>query len=353
MPRLHFPSVLLCLTGLVTGQATNVFEIYPDAAGAATTYVTRMNLGSNPGEMFQEVPNAMFRGVGDASTGCTVSGFRMSTADENGATQETYNIVLRKAAATGGPDTTASGALVTAGPFLTPVGTGRVGWQITATFSAPVTIPCEDAWFLGIEVQTTTWTADGQSLYVAYYYPPTTRFVGDNPRGNATNHSWYSGPLGSGIANAAQTVRVAALTTAPVLNMGSIDPLNTKQTGTCWGAGGLYPDITGGPRVDGIEARVRDVANTGGQAVIFLANGLWPVPGGFTFPGVAGRLWLDPLTLITLPATPLAGGEGVLTIVPPNVLNQTLIGWTGYFQALTVSASLGNASLTNVAAVSF
>lgn len=352
LPRAVFLS-LYCAAPLAA-QAVNVFEIYPDATGAATTYVTRMNVGTSAGEMFQEVPKTLFRGVGDTGTSCAVTGFRMSTADENGATQEQYSVMFRKAAPTGGLDATPAGVLLQAGPFLTPIGSGRVGWQITVTLPAPLSVPCDQEWFLGLQVQAAAWTADGQSLYVAYYYPPTTRFIGDNPRLNAPNHSWYIGPTGSGTANAVQTVRVAALTPAAILNMGSIDPLNTKQVGTCYGAGGLYPDISGGPRVDGIEARVRDLANAGGSAVLFLANGIWPISTGISLVGISGHVYLDPTAaMVLLGSATNTSGEAVIPIVPPNVLTPNLLGWTGYFQALTVNAGFGNGRLTNLAAASF
>jgi hypothetical protein len=312
-----------------------------------------MNVGTSAGQLFQEVPKAMFRGVGDGGSACVATGFQMWTADENAATQETYSIVFRGPLSTGGPDMSAAGLIGQIGPFLTPLATGRAGWQITATFGTPLTLPCEDSFYLGIDVQAAPWSSDGQSLYVAYYYPPATRFIGDNPRGNAPNHAWQAVNGVATISASQLTVRVGALVTTPVLNIGSIDPLNAKQVGTCYGAGGMYPDVSSGPRDDGLEARVRDAARAGGRALLLLSSGYWFVPGGLTYPGFTGHLWLDVTSMVSLGNGTLGPGDTVIPIVPANVLPASLMGASAYVQAVTVDATLANGRFSNVAVVSF
>jgi hypothetical protein len=348
---------VVCTAALASLAAQdNKFEIYPDAAGTATSYVDRMNLGGNAGELLYEVPDARFRGVGDFGPACTAEAFVCTTSDENASTPETYSIVLRTPLVGGaGPDPSAAGVIVQVGPLQTPPGTGRLGWILTTSFATPVAVPCEGGWYMGIAVQAASWTSDGQSLYMAFYpgffNPP----AGDNPRAGAPNHSWWIMNGLTGLSQYSHTVAVGVRTRAPVLNVGGIDPNNTRQSppgSTNFGAGGMYPDHSGSPRSDGIEIRVLDAANSGGIALLMLSSGYLPFAGGVGVPGIGGRLWIDFATLLPLANAPIAGGTAFIPVAPAGALPPSVRGFTAHFQAFTVDPSLGNPRFSNAATTS-
>ncbi|MCC6672915.1 MAG: hypothetical protein IT458_17760 [Planctomycetes bacterium] len=358
---MHKTSLLFALgllAPLCPAQSTNLFQIYPERTGACTTHVTRMSLAGNAGEVLKEVPATLLRGVGNNGTACRVIGMRIRTADEDGSTAETYHLVFRRAAPGGGPDPTPAGVIARFGPFQTQTSAGRVGWDITHTFAQPVTIPCEADFYHGFELTQANWTADGQSIYTAYYYPtPPSPTVGDNPRGNALSLGWTVDPVGQFASRGVpgQNPWFDLLLDTPVLNMGGVDPNNVKQSpagSPCFGAGGLYPDVSGGSRSDGLVARVTDAGNTNGRGYVFLSANWLVFAGGLPVPGVTGRLWTDPTIFLLAGQGNLVGSEATFPIAPAGAINASLVGATVYFQALTVNASLGNLRLSNAAGVS-
>ncbi len=347
-------SVLLA-SALAAQTSSNKFEIYPEATGSSTSYVDRMNLGGSAGEMFQEVPAKMFRGVGDAGSSCTVTGFQMSTADENGATPETFTILIRSEAAGGGPDPSSAGIIMQTAPQTLPIGTGRVGYLVTFTFATPVTLPCEKGWFVGISVAAANWTTDGQSLYMAFYPGFFNPVTGDNPRSGAPNHAWWVMSGSAGLSRYPATVRVGVFTDSAVLNLGGIDPNSSRLPPgqSNYGAGGMYPDVSGNPRKDGLDARVRDAMNANGTAVLFLANGYWLAPGGLPIGGVSGRLWLDLSSMLSIGSAAFSGNIATVALVPAGVLPPVLSGYSAHFQALTVDSNFTTFRLSNAAVVNF
>ena len=362
LPPTFTPLAPLALVALLApgGAAQgNKLEIFPDSAGTASSYVVRSNLNASAGEVLQEVPSRLFRGVGATGTGavatCTALGLDFWTADEDASTQETFTVLLRRAAiAAPGPDATPAGILVQSGPQMTPLGTGRLGWRVMVTFTTPVAIPCEGDLFMGLGLAAApTWATDGQSIYSAFYPGFLTATVGDNPRNGAPNHSWY---VLNGVAAPSTwhfTLRIGVLVAAPVLNMGGVDPANARQmpVGSAnFGAGGLYPDVSGG-RNDGLDARVIDATNAGGTAFLLLAGG-W-VPGGLSAGTVDGRLWLLPAPLLQFGMASLVGSTATINVVAPATLGPGLIGFDVPFQAVTLSAALQNPRLSNGCAVSF
>jgi hypothetical protein len=244
--------------------------------------------------------------------------------------------------------------LFTSGNLTTTGGVGRVTWTLSQSWFTPLVTPCEGSLFLGITLAPApTWSSDGQSVFSAYYYPPATRNVGDNPRKNAPNHAWY---VQNGVALQASTpasLRMSLFVLGPVLNMGGIDPGNVKQIGSCYGAGGMYPDVGGSPRVDGLDARIRDSGHFLGVAQLFLSAGYWGVPGGISLPSVVGHVWIDPPTLIPLAWGNLLAGTITLPVVFAGKLPSSLIGTKLYFQAATVDSAFTTAVLTNAAVVSY
>jgi hypothetical protein len=352
----------LLLAGLASAQTNTEFHIYPqpNAAGTNTStsaawyYSTTLR-----NEVIQECPNDLFGGIGDNNTNCQFTQFRFVTQDEDAATQETYAVVLRRPlTAAPGPDVTTAGEIARTAPVQTPAGTGRAAWMITLTFTTPVTIPCEGGFFYGVEIGAfNTTLPDGQTIHGAHY---TMQALGDNPRFGAPSLGWS---FNVGAATATTTSinsNMSLLLTGSVLNMGGINPSNTRQpSGTSnYGSGGIYPDVSANPRSDGLDARVRDYRKAGGVALLFMSRGrgtIGPIPIG----GVTGRFRMDVLSIFGpfsgALATPLPErpGEAIIPMSPPAGISPALLGATVYFQAITIDSTFQTLDLTNVAGVSF
>jgi len=352
----------LVLAGLTPAQTNTEFHVYPQpnanggntSTSAAWYYSTTVR-----NEVLQEVPGALFAGIGDNGTACTINQFRYVTQDQNAATLETYNIVLRKPVTAGnGPDVTAAGLIVRTSTLNLPSGTGALAWMITVTFGTPVTVPCDGSFFYGAEIGLFNPTApDGQTIHGASY---TLQTLGDNPRFGAPSHGWSFLVGGVNATTTSINSNMGLLVNGSLLNMGGINPTNTRQpAGTSnYGSGGLYPDVTGNPRSDGLDARVRDYAKAGGVALLFMSRGRG-VTGPLPIPGITGRFRMDVLSLFGpfsgALATPLPerSGEAIISLASPGTISPALIGATVYFQAVTIDSTFTILNFTNSAATSF
>jgi hypothetical protein len=343
---------LLTSTALVGAQ--NEFMIYPERNGSSATYTSRTGIGLV--EQFMEAPGNLFSGIGDAGAGCQVTGVYHWATDEDASTMESFRIVLRTASPAGGPDTSAAGVITQVGPFNLPTGVGRLGWRIGVTFATPVTVPCMASFFYGIELAAApNWPGppgDGHSIWDARYSPPPTRLLGDNPRVGAPNHAWGNN---NGFASSNPwTWRIGITVNNPVLNVGGIDPLNARQSpvgSSNYGAGGLYPDISGLPRSDGIDLRTELLSAASGT-VLGLLSATRPAFAA-PVPGIAGNLYLHPgFPIFTLGTANIFGGVATLPVATPGTVPVALMGSTLYFQTLTVDAAFALA-WSNVAGVSF
>jgi hypothetical protein len=347
-------AVVPLLQTLAVAQ-TNEFLIWPERNLSSVTFTSRPGVGAV--EVFQEVPGTLFAGVGDGTAGCQVTGISFWGVDENPSTPEPYHIIIRKPDATGRVDPTAAGLVMRAGPFNTPVGgTVRASVRITATFSAPVTIPCRGGFFMGVDLAASpTWpTTDGLSIWDARYSPPATRLVGDNPRLAAPQHVWAV--MGGSVTGPFDWVHhISVQTGAPLLNMGGIDPANTRHTpagSAGYGAAGMYPDISGNPRSDGLEARIENLATTSGVAMLLLSTGITTLTE-IPVAGVEGHLWLDVRLLITMGAGPVTSGVGIIPVAGAGVISTALVGATVAFQALVIDTANRRIAFTNAQGVSF
>ena len=344
----------MTFVSLAAAQTPNNYEIYPDpiANQATTTYTTRGTLGSGPGEVLQEWPINLVAGIGDNGTTCQFVGAEFLTQDQDASTPEQYSVVAR-ADAMGMPDVTA--LLLNATGLSTPAGTGITAWRITVTFASPFNAPCDKGMYVGLGLSgNATWTADGQSLHGAAYVFPGGTFpmVGDHPRQNAPKLTWNVANMVVSQPGTGFVYSFAMRTNAPVLNIGNEDPLSSRSPGgISYGAGGFFPDVKSAGRDDGLRARVRDNANTGGMAFVLLGTGSFPM--GLALGGFQGHIYLSPAGLImSLPIWQgsIVNNEALIQIAPPTAIPAP--GWNVYFQAITVNASLGNARFTNLAGVS-
>ncbi len=362
------PSVILSLSlaSAVAAQTpTNLFEIY----SGCTNYTDRGTIGVNAGEMLMQVNKDYFLGVGQDVTGSSagIMGFRYTTQDERPVTTETYYMVIRGQATSGGPAYPGA-PIVRGGPLTTPPSTSPtpVAWIVTSTFATAVTVPLCDTYYMGGELAAApAWNNppgqdDGQSFHISTYY-----LLGgtqaDNPAPNALNLTWNVNFANNlvGQPGYSACTRIGTLVTSPVLNMGNIDPTTTvtcllAQGGESYGAAGLFPQTMGqgGRRNDGLNARIRDAANPNGLYAVFL--GAPAGCPGLTLSGIAtGALYLNPSIFANVGTGLLdATGNGSITLLPagtPGPVNRF-----SRFQAFTLPQALTlPGSMTNFAVTRF
>lgn len=355
-PRL--PWLLLSLP-LITASAAaqaNFLWVYPVEDGSAATYVVRPD-GGNPAEGLTEFSADFFRGIGDTSSGvCEVLGMFHYAADEDIATPETYDIVFRSYdAANAQPDTSSTGmiASITGLPLpVNPAG-GRGGWILTDTFATPVTIPCDQTFYAGVNLYAAnSWPSDGQSQWAAYIDPLNAGgTVGQNPRAGTAEICWS---VSTTVSTDPYTTMNGLMVDSPVFQIGGIDPTTTLNGGTAmatdpsYGLNGMFPDIAM-PRQDGLTLRVKDSVVPSGVALFAIADGWGMPPLAFAFPGL---YQLDIVTTGLIGVAPLSGGVAELPIAAPGSVPISFLGTNLYFQGAVVNVN-GNARLGNAQAVSF
>jgi hypothetical protein len=354
---------LLLLASLALASSAVAQNNYFDIYSGCTNYTSRGTLGTNAGEVLLQIPRTAFQGVcQDAGgTGTLLNQFQYVTQDQNGSTQETYFLVVRRddPVTPGAPDITAAGLLLRAGPLLTPATTilTPVAWIITATLATPSTVlPLCDTYYHGMEVAAAPgWTGDGQSVHICTYYN-LGGTQADNPAPIVTgfpdpiNVAWDHNFVTMVAAQpSTRSIRLALGSAASVLNMGNVDPTapatNCVSTlgGRSWGAGGMFPAGSASgrsPRDDGLDARVKDVGSASGVFQLFMSD-------TSTCPGLplsflaSGALYLNVGLLIPLGSGVLdATGLGTTTVIPPGtVVPASIINRDLPFQAFTVGPS--------------
>jgi hypothetical protein len=345
------------LAGLVvqtTAAQTNPFIVFPQdperQTVTAASYVRRpdWNLAA---EGFQEVGNP-FRGVGDETGTCLARGFYHWAADENIATAETYGIVLRIGPGTGtGPMTGPAGELLRVPGLTTPTAGGgpRGSFTMVDGFATPVVVPCTGEWFMGIDMPANpAWPAtDGHALWGADVPGISPATTGENPRSGAPRVT-FAITAANNVVGTAWTYIMGVLVVQPTLHVGGIDPLSARQ-GTSGGAnlgmGGLFPDISGTPRRDGLLVRVHDNVVPSGIAFVLGAPGYSPVP--LPVSGFLGQVHIDFGAAATLGFVLMTGGAGEVTLAAPNTINPGFVGTSFVFQGVVFDPATGAGAFTN------
>jgi len=339
---------------------TNPFIVFPqdpERQGiTAASYVRRpdWNLAA---EGFQEVTQNLFRGVGDVGGAAWARGFYHWASDLDTATPETYGIILRTADPTGQPDVTPAGVIVQVNNLTTPTGAGgNGGWILTDVFATPAALPTQASWFQGLYMPASPlWpSSDGHSIWSADTLAAgTPATVGENARFSATPVTWRV--TAASVAFRTQwTYIMGTLVDNPTLHVGGIDPLSSR-TGVLgapsYGMNGLFPDISGTPRSDGINLRMQDNVLPTGIAVYAGAFGWWP--GGGLPIGFGGDLQLDLASLVLLGVALPSGGAALLPIAAPGTISPALIGQSLMFQGMWFDAVAGTGRMSNAQVTSF
>lgn len=349
--------VLLATSVFAQTNAFVVFPQDPQRQGISCASFVRRPANAGQGEAFQELNPNWFRGVGEVTGGAIALGFYHWAADENIATAETYGIILRSADTVGRPDLAPTGVIMQVNNLSTPAGSGgpRGSWIMTDTFATPATLPTNQTWFQGVAVAANiNWPAtDGYSLWAADSPSiSSTAVVGENHRAGAPFVTW-SVDANSNVGTTGWTYILGVIVPTPVLHVGGIDPTSTR-TGTLgassYGMNGLFPDISGTPRRDGIDVRIQDGSR---QGLALLAGALGFQSPAFPIPGIGGQLNVDIATMTTLGFAPLAGGAATIPVAMPNTLPTSLVGLTFMMQGIVVDTATFAANFTNAQATSF
>ncbi|MCK5940700.1 MAG: hypothetical protein KAI24_01925 [Planctomycetes bacterium] len=355
----------LAIAGADLAAQQNVFVVFPQdplrQAITAASYVRRpdWNLA---GEAFQEVKTDWFRGVGNLGGGALAWGVYHWAGDLDSSTVETYDIVLRSEDTNaGGPDTTPAGVIVEVTGLTLPTTTtgGNSGWILSDNFATPAIVPTNATWFQGLRLpQNLNWPAsDGHSIWAADTLAANTpATVGENPRQNAPPVTWGVDASG-GSFQTQWTYVMGTLVANPTFHLGGIDPSSTR-TGTgiagdpSYGMAGLFPDISGQPRSDGLNMRLEDGFGSNLLALFFGGTAWAPQPQ-IQVPGFAGDIQIDLAGLVPLGFAPTVNGVATMPLAAPGSISPALIGGELMFQGVMYDPATGTGSLSNAQVTQF
>jgi hypothetical protein len=372
------PSLLsgACLCAAVSAQV-NPFVFYPQDPErqtlTCTSYVGRPDMAT-AAEALMELNAEHFRGIGDANGVIMLFGIYHWLADEKLSTTEYYDLVVRKGTAANGPDMSTAAEYLRISNLPSPPSTNPArgtwilyeGFNITGgllvfDLNSTVGAGIPDRFYVGIGLPANPlWPAtDGHSLFRADMLGANTpATLGENERLGAPHPTW-AGKQGVPSFTTPWTYVLGPFVTSPNLHIGGVDPQSTRlgAPGANLGMNGLYPDIGGQPRRDGLVVRITDnLAPFGlvalGGAVGFQVPYHWGYPSAGPFPTLIGHSFIGDIGPSPNQATPLAGGvltNGVkeFTLALPNTLPPSMIGNDFAFQAIVWDTSNGIAEWTN------
>jgi hypothetical protein len=370
MPTLRLAGAGALFAAAAAAQV-NPFVFFPQDPErqtlTCTSFVGRPDM-SAAAEALMVLDTEHFRGIADANGFQRFFGVYHWLADERLSTSETYGLVVRRALPSGAPDMTPAGErLVITGLSSPPsTSTARGTWLMYDGFSLqggllvmpngnPTLAP--DRTFFGVQLPANPlWPAtDGHSLFRADLLSANTgATVGENHRAGAPHPTW-AGRQGAPSFSTPWTYVLGPFVTSPNLHIGGIDPTSNRlgAPGANLSMNGLFPDIGGQPRRDGLTVRVTD--NLAPNAIVGLGGAvgfqppvyLWPSNGTFLGPIVGHSFIGDPATAIPLAAGALANGVREWTIALPNTISPALVGADFAFQAVVWDAATNIAEWTN------
>lgn len=351
---------VFCTAPLVA-QA-NPFIVFPQDPErqtiTAASYVRRPDW-NREAEGFQEVSYDFFRGVGDTGGQALARGFYHWAGDLDSSTAEPYGVILRTADALGEPDTTPAGVIIEVPNLSLPIGAGgNTGWVMTDIFATPAALPTSGTWFQGLNMPANpAWPsgtpADGHSIWSADTLTAATpATIGENARVGAPAVTWASTPTPQKFRTE-WTYIMGTLIDNPTLHVGGIDPLSAR-TGALgaasYGMAGMFPDISGAPRSDGLQVRMQD--NQVNPGIIAVAGSLGFWSGGGIAIGFGGDLHLDLSSIVVIGAAVSSGGAATVPFATPGTLSPALMGNSIMFQGLWLDAVTGAGRMSNAQATS-
>ncbi len=359
--RLVVVAVLTALPALAQNNPYIVFPQDPERMTITCASYVRRPDWNLAGQGFQQITQDLIRGVGDIGGASLAMGFYHWAGDLDGSTPETYGVILRTADASGAvPDVTPAGVIVNVAGLTTPVGpAANVGWILTDVFATPAILPTQASWFQGLEFGASpTWPygvpPDGNSIWAADTLAANTpATVGENGRLNAPPVTWAVNAAGTPFQTQ-WTYLMGTLVQNPTLHVGGIDPLSAR-TGVLgapsYGMNGLFPDVSGTPRSDGLDLRLQDNQQPNSLAVFAAAVGWWPGPPLSV--GFVGDLHIDIVTLTVLGFALPVNGAATLLVAAPGTIPPTLIGAELMFQGLLLDPVTGGGRLSTAQVTRF
>ena len=306
---------------------------------APTNFTSRGNIGTGTGEILQGFHSAQWHALGKAAAGNVgeINGFRGTFQDQDRATLEKYNWVVRRGTDAAGPTTGTPGEIFVSTPqSLTPVGTGKVfAVTVTLALRTPVKVPCDKFFAVGIRLQAAKWTADGQSCHMSRG----DNTQGDDPSTKLVEMAWQI--VGSATSathpSLKRSWKMGFLQNAPALQLGNFRGTASSRFGT----GGHFPI----PGTHGLAFRVSAAGQTGDLALIFLSGKF-----GRCLPLFGGHWALDFGTLVTTPVVvgSIAGTGAAAKFEAKSfpLIPKTLKGDFA-FQALLFNPKKSSLSLSN------
>ena len=341
---------------------TNPFVFYPQDPErqqlTCTSFVGRPDMSARA-EALMEIDPEHFRGVGDANTISYLWGAYHWLADEKLNTIETYDVVVRNGDALGpGPDMSAAAELVRITNLTSPPSSNpnRGTWIIRDGFGITpvVTSAFPGRYYVGVDLPANPlWPAtDGHSLFRAdLLNAGTGATVGENHRAIVPRPTW-AGLLANPSFPTPWTYVLGPLVTSPNLHLGGLDPGSTRlgAPGANFSMNGLFPDISGTPRLDGLKLRVTD--NIAPFGVVLLGGSL-----GFQSPfyfALGGGTLIGNSHVGDAVTPPVMLGFGALQVgafeiqlAAPGTLGPAQIGFDLAFQAIVWDVNTNVAEWTN------
>ncbi|MBM4061955.1 MAG: hypothetical protein FJ265_12800 [Planctomycetes bacterium] len=369
----------VALAGAAFGQV-NPFVVYPQdperQTVTCTSFVGRPDW-NRAAEALLEIDQQHFRSVGDANGFMRIFGVYHWVADEKLSTVETYDLVIRKPDLAGnGPDMTAAGQVARFYNLTTPPSTNtqRGTWIMHDGFNIPGGVIVPGDYFLGTMLPriyvglglpaNPLWPAtDGHSLFRADMLNANTgATVGENHRAGAVTTTW-AGLTAAPSFRTPWSYILGPFVTSPNLHVGATDPTSNRLglppgvTGPNYGLNGVYPDVGGTPRSDGILLRVTDNLYPFGL-VAYGASGGWQPPYfhwqlmglliGYAHIGDG-----SPARPIPLGVNWLQNGLHERQIALPGTIPPALVGRHLAFQAMVWDPNTGYGEWTNAQASHF
>ena len=358
----------LLLAGAAIAQ-TNPFVVYPQDPErqnlTCTSFVGRPDMSARA-EALMELDTEHFRGVGDSNGLVRLFGVYHWILDERMSTVETYDLVVRDGDPSGpGPDMSPGAEFLRISGLTSPPSTyqGRGTWIMNDGFGLAaglIIVPTDlqllapARYYVGLDLPANPlWpTSDGHALWRADLLNAGTQSVfGENHRAGIPNPTW-AGRTTAPSFSTPWTYVLGPLVTSPNLHLGGLDPTSNRlgAPGANFSMNGLFPDISGQPRLDGLRLRVTDnIAPTG---IVLLGGSLgfqspyfeWSLLGtliGYSFVGDAG----SPPTALGFAA--LVNGQYETTLATPGSIGPSMIGTDFALQAIVWDPITDLAEWTN------
>jgi hypothetical protein len=365
MSRFLF-AVALASTAASAFAQVNPFVFYPQDPErqtiTCTSFVGRPDWNRRA-EALMEIDTEHFRGVGDANGPVFLFGVYHWLADEKLSTSETWDIVVRNSAAAGpGPDMTPSGEVVRISGLTSPPSSNpnRGTWIVSDGFGTPVAVlpgfvPQPGRYYVGVDLPANPlWPAiDGHSLFRAdMLNAGTGATFGENHRAGAPHPTW-AGLHAAPSFTTPWTYLLGPFVTTPNLHLGGVDPLSNRlgAPGANLSMNGLWPDISGQPRSDGITLRVTDNLAPNGLVLLGASYGFqwpyyhWPKLGTLIGHSFIGDDSGNPP--IALGFYGLTNGAFDYTVALPGTISPALMGTDVAFQAIVWDTAINQANWTN------